>query len=59
MRGPGLLDHTDCKSKKKGPQMSSFPLKLSVKRKKNVFDVRDEASHFLRGPKASACLAHT
>ena len=32
------------------PQMF-FPLKVPVKRKKNVFIVRDEVSHFLRGPR--------
>ena len=32
------------------PQMFCFPLKVTVKRKKG-FIVRDEAPHFLRGPR--------
>ena len=56
MRGPGLFDHTDWKSKKRSarPQMSLFSLKMSVESKKKVFVVRDEVSHFLRGPRLQA-----
>ena len=44
------------KSKKKdilvlSSQMFCFPLKVSVKRKKKVSIVCDEAPHFLRGPR--------
>ena len=41
------------------PQMFCFPLKVSVKRKKKVFIVRDDASHFLQDPIVLACSAYT
>ena len=54
LRCPVFTENTDIVESKKRytrPQMFCFPLKVSVKRKKKVFIVRDEAPHFLRGPR--------
>ena len=50
MKGPRLFDHTDWKSKERSlsSQMFCFPLKVSVRQKKKILIVRDEAPHFLQ-----------
>ena len=54
MRNPSrLFDHTDWKRKKKVyifPDVL-FSLNILMESKKKVFVVRDEALHFLRGPR--------
>ena len=54
LRCPVFTENIDSEEQKKRytrPQMFSFPLKVSVKREKTVFVVRDEPHHFLRGPR--------